>query len=80
MPESQYPKKFLIPKNWIVNALFIMALIALYYALAQKTVTEPVFEIPYSEFKQLLNDIPKFEQLKKWIRSKTPFQYRTSLA
>jgi len=56
MPESQYPQKYPIPKSWIIYAILIIALIALYFAQAQKTVTEPVFDIPYSEFKQLLND------------------------
>ncbi len=56
MPESQDPKKYPIPKNWIINALLIIAFTALYYALTQKAVTEPAFDIPYSEFKQLLND------------------------
>ncbi|MEN8711253.1 MAG: ATP-dependent zinc metalloprotease FtsH [Arenicellales bacterium] len=56
MPESQAPQKYPIPKNWIINAILIIAFTALYYALTQKTVTEPAFDIPYSEFKQLLND------------------------
>ena len=56
MPASQNPLKYLIPKKWIINAIFIIAFTALYYALTQKTVTEPAFDIPYSEFKQLLND------------------------
>ena len=56
MPESQEPQKFPIPKNWIINALLIIAFTALYFALTQKAVTEPAFDIPYSEFKQLLND------------------------
>jgi cell division protease FtsH len=56
MPESQSPQKYPIPKNWIINILFIIAFIALYYALSQKQVTEPAFDIPYSEFKQLLNE------------------------
>ena len=56
MPESQSPQKFQIPRNWIINAILIIAFTALYYALTQKTVTEPAFDIPYSEFKQLLND------------------------
>ncbi len=56
MPESQDPIKYPIPKNWIINALLIIAFTALYYALTQKAVTEPAFDIPYSEFKQLLND------------------------
>ena len=34
----------------------LLRLPRLYYALTQKTVTEPAFDIPYSEFKQLLND------------------------
>ena len=56
MPESQSPQKYPIPKNWIINAILIIAFTAIYYALTQKTVTEPAFDIPYSEFKQLLND------------------------
>jgi cell division protease FtsH len=56
MPESQNPQRYLIPKNWIINVILIIAFTALYYALSQKTVTEPVYDIPYSEFKQLLND------------------------
>lgn len=56
MPESQYPQKYPIPKNWIINAMLIITMIMFYYVLTQKTVKEPVFEIPYSEFKKLLND------------------------
>jgi cell division protease FtsH len=56
MPESQEPQKFPIPKNWIINALLIIAFTALYFALTQKAATEPAVDIPYSEFKQLLND------------------------
>jgi cell division protease FtsH len=56
MPESQNPQKYLIPRKWIINALLIVAVTALYYALTQKPETEPAFDIPYSEFKQLLND------------------------
>jgi len=58
MPEPQYPQKYPIPKNWIINAILIFALVTFYfyYAQTKKTVTEPVFDIPYSEFKQLLND------------------------
>ena len=56
MPESQSPQKYPIPRNWIINAILIIAFTAIYYALTQKTVTEPAFDIPYSEFKQLLND------------------------
>jgi cell division protease FtsH len=58
MPESQNPQKYPIPKNWIFNVMLIIALVTFYfyYALTQKTVTEPVFDISYSEFKQLLND------------------------
>ena len=56
MPKNQSPQKYPIPKNWIINAILIIAFISLYYALTQKTVTEPAFDIPYSEFKQLLND------------------------
>ena len=58
MPESQNPQKFPVPKNWIINAMLIITLIAsyFYFTQIQKTVTEPVFDIPYSQFKQLLND------------------------
>ena len=58
MPESQNPQKYPIPKNWIFNVMLIIALFTFYfyYALTQKTVTEPVFDISYSEFKQLLYD------------------------
>ena len=56
MPESQSPQKYPIPRNWIINAILIIAFTAIYYALTHKTVTEPAFDIPYSEFKQLLND------------------------
>ncbi|NOR43758.1 MAG: ATP-dependent zinc metalloprotease FtsH [Gammaproteobacteria bacterium] len=58
MPEPQSPQKYPIPKNWIFNILLIIALVTFYfyYALTQKIVTEPVFNIAYSEFKQLLND------------------------
>ena len=56
MPESQSPQKYPIPRNWIINAILIIVFTTLYYALTQKTVTEPAFNIPYSEFKQLLND------------------------
>lgn len=56
MPESQYPQKYQIPKNWIINAILLIVMITFYFSLAQKTVTEPVFDIPYSEFKQLLNN------------------------
>ena len=56
MPESQNPQKFQIPRNWIINVILIIAFTTLYYTLTQKTVSEPAFDIPYSEFKQLLND------------------------
>ncbi|MCK4703840.1 MAG: AAA family ATPase, partial [Gammaproteobacteria bacterium] len=56
MPESQNPLKYPIPKNWIINAIIIIVLISFYFAMSQKMVTEPVFDIPYSEFKQFLND------------------------
>jgi len=56
MPRSQNPQKYPIPRNWIINAMLLIALIAFYYALTLKTETTPVFDIPYSEFKQLLND------------------------
>lgn len=56
MPESQSPQKYQIPKNWIINAILIIVMITFYFSLAQKTVTEPVFDLPYSEFKQLLNN------------------------
>lgn len=56
MPEPQSPQKYQIPKNWIINAILIIVMITFYFSLAQKTVTEPVFDLPYSEFKQLLNN------------------------
>ena len=56
MPELKYPQKYPIPKNWIINAILIIAMITLYYFLTQRTVTEPAYDIPYSEFKELLND------------------------
>jgi len=58
MPQYQNPQKLPIPKNWIINAMLIIVLISsyFYYVLSQKTVTKPVFDIPYSQFKQLLND------------------------
>jgi len=56
MPVSQNPQKFQIPRNWIINALLVITFTALYYTLTQKTLSEPAFDIPYSEFKQLLND------------------------
>lgn len=56
MPESQYPQKYPIPKNWIINAMLIITMIMFYYVLTQQAVKEPVVDIPYSEFKQLLND------------------------
>jgi cell division protease FtsH len=56
MPEPQSPGKYQIPKNWIINALLIIGFTALYYFLAQKQETEPTVDIPYSEFKQLLNN------------------------
>ncbi|HHA18568.1 MAG TPA: cell division protein FtsH, partial [Methylophaga sp.] len=56
MPVPLNPQKYPIPKNWIINVLLVIAFVALYYALTQKPVTEPAFDISYSEFKQLLND------------------------
>jgi len=56
MPEPQPPQKYTLPRNWIINAILIIVFIAIYYSLTPKTVTEPAFDIPYSEFKQLLND------------------------
>jgi cell division protease FtsH len=56
MPESQSPQKYPIPRNWIINAILIIAFTAIYYALTQRTATEPAIDIAYSEFKQLLND------------------------
>jgi cell division protease FtsH len=56
MPEPQDPQKFPIPKKWIINVLLFIAFTALFYTLTQKPVTEPAFDIPYSEFKQLVND------------------------
>ena len=56
MPEPQAPQKYPIPGNWIIHAILIVALFAIYYSLTQKTATEPAIDIAYSEFKQLLND------------------------
>jgi len=56
MPVPLNPQKYPIPKNLIINVLLIIAFVVLYYALTQKPVTEPAFDISYSEFKQLLND------------------------
>jgi cell division protease FtsH len=56
MPEPQAPQQYPIPKNWIINVIVIIAFIAIYYSLTQKTATEPAIDIAYSEFKQLLND------------------------
>ena len=56
MPEPQFKKIYLIPKRWIYNALIIIAMVSLYYALSQKPATEPIIDVPYSEFKQLLMD------------------------
>ena len=56
MPEYQTPQKYQIPGNWIIHAILIVVIIAIYYSLTQKTATEPAYDIPYSEFKQLLND------------------------
>ena len=56
MPEPKYPQQFQIPIKWISNAIAIIVLIALYFFLTQKPVTEPAYEIPYSQFKELLND------------------------
>jgi len=56
MPEPKYPQEFQIPIKWISNAMVIFAVVALYFFLTQKPVTEPAYVIPYSEFKALLND------------------------
>jgi len=56
MPEPQAPQKYPIPGNWIIHAILIVAFIAIYYSLTQRTATEPAIDIAYSEFKQLLND------------------------
>ena len=56
MPEPQAPQKYPIPGNWIIHAILIIAFIAIYYSLSQRTATEPAIDITYSEFKQLLND------------------------
>jgi cell division protease FtsH len=58
MPESRNPQKYPVPRNWITNVMLIMAVVTFYfyYVLTQEAETEPVFDIPYSEFKQLLND------------------------
>lgn len=56
MPVSENPLKYPIPKSWIINAILVIVFVSLYFALSQKPATEPAFDIPYSEFKQLLND------------------------
>jgi len=56
MPEPKFSRIYLIQKNWIINAILIISMIAFYFALTQKLATEPVFDIPYSQFKQLLNE------------------------
>ncbi|MCW8327645.1 ATP-dependent zinc metalloprotease FtsH [Photobacterium sp. SDRW27] len=56
MPESQPPEKYPVPKNWIINAVIIIALIMLYFSLTQRSATGSAYVIPYSEFKQLLNE------------------------
>ncbi|MFC1503752.1 ATP-dependent metallopeptidase FtsH/Yme1/Tma family protein, partial [Pseudomonadota bacterium] len=57
MPESQHPQKQPVPNNWISNAMVIIGLmVTLYFSLTQRPVTEPTYDIPYSEFKKLLND------------------------
>ena len=56
MPEPKYPQQFQIPIKWISNAIVIITLIALYFFLTQRPVTEPAYVIPYSQFKELLND------------------------
>ncbi len=55
MPQSPNQQKYPLPKNWIMNLMVIMTIIALYFMLTQRVVTEPVLSIPYSEFKQLIN-------------------------
>lgn len=56
MPNSPNRQKYPLPNNWIINLLVIMTVIAFYYVLTQRVVTEPVLSIPYSEFKQLINN------------------------
>ncbi|MBT8134066.1 MAG: ATP-dependent zinc metalloprotease FtsH [Gammaproteobacteria bacterium] len=56
MPQPQTPQKYPIPGNWIIHAILIIAILAIYYSLTQRPATEPTFDIAYSEFKQLLND------------------------
>lgn len=56
MPQPQTPQKYPIPGNWIIHAILIIAMLAIYYSLTQRAATEPAFDIAYSEFKQLLND------------------------
>lgn len=50
------PRIYSIKKRWILNILIIIMMLSIYYALSQKPETEPVIDVPYSEFKQLLND------------------------
>jgi len=56
MPEPRFPEKYPIPKNWVINAIVVIVCLGFYYALTQRLATEPAFDIPYSQFKQLLNE------------------------
>jgi len=56
MPKSQYSQKYPVPKNWFINVMVIIAVVTAYYSLTQRTVTEPVFDISYSEFKEFLHN------------------------
>ena len=55
MPEPRYQQQFKIPIQWITNAILILVMIALYFFVTQRPVTEPAYEIPYSEFKARLH-------------------------
>ncbi len=56
MPKYQNTRNFKIPINWIFHAIIIIGLIALYYGLFPRMTAEPVYDIPYSVFKELVYD------------------------
>lgn len=56
MPEPQNQKKYPLSINWIFYIIFIFAMMTFYFVITQKTATEPAYEIPYSQFKQFLNE------------------------
>jgi cell division protease FtsH len=56
MPESQNPQKYPIPLNWAISLILIILLAVFYFVMTQKAVKQPLLDIPYSEFKQLLSN------------------------